>query len=254
MFIDNCAACHGRGATGNHALGAPDLTDGDWLHGGDGNAILASITGRRMARCRPSPAPFPKTDVDSRITSQAVGRDPRRPPRGTRQARCSRTAPPATAPTARATPRSGHRTLPTPPGSTAAHRDIAETIRDGRDGEMPAWRARLTKRTRARRRLGLCAIAPRRHAKSARRATRRLVPTARGVARRSDSRRVDRGCVRPSCWRPSWDTPVATSGGDMLRMPLRDLRTAIGPSRDEPEQEGCWHCGEPLPKDAPQAT
>ena len=30
-------------ALGNHAVGAPDLTDADWLYGGDGEAILTSI-------------------------------------------------------------------------------------------------------------------------------------------------------------------------------------------------------------------
>lgn len=50
LFIDNCAACHARDGRGNRALGAPDLTDNDWLYGGDGKAILASIQdGRRGA-------------------------------------------------------------------------------------------------------------------------------------------------------------------------------------------------------------
>jgi cytochrome c oxidase cbb3-type subunit 3 len=50
LFVDNCAACHGRDARGNHALGAPNLTDRDYLYGGDGAAILASIVdGRRGA-------------------------------------------------------------------------------------------------------------------------------------------------------------------------------------------------------------
>lgn len=43
LFEDNCAACHQRSATGNVLLGAPDLTDDDWLYGGDGKAITASI-------------------------------------------------------------------------------------------------------------------------------------------------------------------------------------------------------------------
>ena len=50
LFVENCAACHGRDARGNIALGAPDLADGDWLYGGDGQAILTSILdGRRGA-------------------------------------------------------------------------------------------------------------------------------------------------------------------------------------------------------------
>lgn len=32
IFADNCAACHGANAKGNQALGAPDLTDRDWLY------------------------------------------------------------------------------------------------------------------------------------------------------------------------------------------------------------------------------
>jgi len=43
LFNENCSACHGRDARGNPLLGAPDLTDNDWLYGGDGAAITASI-------------------------------------------------------------------------------------------------------------------------------------------------------------------------------------------------------------------
>jgi len=43
LFDDNCAACHGRNAHGNQALGAPNLTDNDWLYGGSGTDITTSI-------------------------------------------------------------------------------------------------------------------------------------------------------------------------------------------------------------------
>ncbi|HEY8683248.1 MAG TPA: cbb3-type cytochrome c oxidase N-terminal domain-containing protein, partial [Rhodanobacter sp.] len=33
LFVDNCAACHGRGGYGNVKLGAPSLIDADWLYG-----------------------------------------------------------------------------------------------------------------------------------------------------------------------------------------------------------------------------
>lgn len=46
LFEDNCAACHGRDGRGNTAVGAPDLTDDAWLYG-DGEAIRASIAGGR---------------------------------------------------------------------------------------------------------------------------------------------------------------------------------------------------------------
>ena len=43
LYLDNCAACHGAEGRGNHAVGAPDLTDADWLYGGDAETILTSI-------------------------------------------------------------------------------------------------------------------------------------------------------------------------------------------------------------------
>lgn len=39
-----CAACHGADGKGNHALGAPNLTDNIWLHGWGENAIVDRIT------------------------------------------------------------------------------------------------------------------------------------------------------------------------------------------------------------------
>jgi cytochrome c oxidase cbb3-type subunit 3 len=33
-FAELCAACHGADGRGNPLLGAPNLTDGIWLHGG----------------------------------------------------------------------------------------------------------------------------------------------------------------------------------------------------------------------------
>ncbi len=42
-FAELCAACHGPEAHGNPALGAPNLTDGVWLHGGSLAAVRDSI-------------------------------------------------------------------------------------------------------------------------------------------------------------------------------------------------------------------
>lgn len=40
---NTCAACHGADGKGNHALGAPNLTDRIWLHGGTEQAIINII-------------------------------------------------------------------------------------------------------------------------------------------------------------------------------------------------------------------
>ena len=49
-FSTICAACHGPGGKGNHALGSPNLADDIWLYGGSERAIMESITkGRGIA-------------------------------------------------------------------------------------------------------------------------------------------------------------------------------------------------------------
>jgi cytochrome c oxidase cbb3-type subunit 3 len=47
VFANNCATCHGSDARG--ARGYPNLTDGDWLWGGDADAIVATIAKGRNA-------------------------------------------------------------------------------------------------------------------------------------------------------------------------------------------------------------
>lgn len=38
-----CIACHGAGGEGNHALGAPNLSDKIWLYGGSAQTVMESI-------------------------------------------------------------------------------------------------------------------------------------------------------------------------------------------------------------------
>ena len=42
LFMNNCAQCHGSDARGARSF--PNLTDGDWLYGGDPAAIKTTIT------------------------------------------------------------------------------------------------------------------------------------------------------------------------------------------------------------------
>ncbi len=44
VFAENCAACHGEDARGNHDLGSPNLTDQIWLYGSDKATIVEGIT------------------------------------------------------------------------------------------------------------------------------------------------------------------------------------------------------------------
>ena len=46
-LFGQCAACHGVGGKGNPALGAPNLSDGVWLHGWGEKAIMTTIANGR---------------------------------------------------------------------------------------------------------------------------------------------------------------------------------------------------------------
>lgn len=47
-FATFCVACHGVDARGNQALGAPNLADDIWLHGGDHESIRTSVAAGRQ--------------------------------------------------------------------------------------------------------------------------------------------------------------------------------------------------------------
>jgi cytochrome c oxidase cbb3-type subunit 3 len=48
LFQENCAACHGEDAKGLEGIGAPNLTDDDWIYGGDAASIrLGLLNGRQ---------------------------------------------------------------------------------------------------------------------------------------------------------------------------------------------------------------
>lgn len=47
VFAENCAACHGEAGEGSVEMGAPDLTDGFWIYGGDRQSLYASVYGGR---------------------------------------------------------------------------------------------------------------------------------------------------------------------------------------------------------------
>lgn len=48
LFADNCSACHAKTGRGDREQGAPDLTDGEWLYGGDRDTLRETITNARF--------------------------------------------------------------------------------------------------------------------------------------------------------------------------------------------------------------
>jgi cytochrome c oxidase cbb3-type subunit 3 len=62
-FAELCAACHGADAHGNPAMGAPNLTDGTWLHGGALTTVRATIENGRTGTMPPHLARLGETRV-----------------------------------------------------------------------------------------------------------------------------------------------------------------------------------------------
>lgn len=48
LFANNCAVCHGADGKGGRQVGAPNLTDGIWLYGGDTETITETVRKSRQ--------------------------------------------------------------------------------------------------------------------------------------------------------------------------------------------------------------
>jgi cytochrome c oxidase cbb3-type subunit 3 len=145
LFRDNCAACHGREAHGNPLLGAPNLADNDWLYGGDGKAILTSILdGRRGAMPAWGPQ-FGDAGVENLanyvLSLSGASHDATKALAGkalfTVCAACH-------GPEGKGNPALGAPNLTDAIWLYGGDLETVETtIREGRGGVMPSWRARI---------------------------------------------------------------------------------------------------------------
>lgn len=145
LFEDNCAACHGRNGQGNIALGAPNLTDGDWLYGGTGKDITTSIHDGR-AGVMPAWNALGEATVDNltEYVLQISGQ-----PHDARMAAAGEPVFKSTCVACHGADAKGNQGVGAPNltdaiwlhGGTRA--DIHTTIHDGRQGHMPNWDKRL---------------------------------------------------------------------------------------------------------------
>ncbi len=146
LYLDNCAACHGVEATGHTGLGAPNLTDAVWLYGGDADTIVTSILDGRRGLMPPWGEVLGQdgvVDVASYVRSLA-GLDA---PRGWAAAGKARYDMMCAG--CHGVDGTGMQALGAPDltdddwlygGDLAS---VIVSIRDGRSGEMPAFRGRL---------------------------------------------------------------------------------------------------------------
>jgi len=65
LFLTYCSVCHGSTATG--APGFPNLTDNDWLYGGDPETIQTTILDGRNGMMPPMGAGLPDAQVDELV-------------------------------------------------------------------------------------------------------------------------------------------------------------------------------------------
>lgn len=146
LFDDNCAACHGRNAHGNQALGAPNLTDNDWLYGGSGKDITTSIHDGRGGVMPPWASLGEQTVKNLAQYVLSLSGEPH-------DAKMAAAAEPifkGTCAACHVADGKGTQALGAPNltdhiwlhgGSLA---DIEKTIHDGRQGHMPNWDKRLS--------------------------------------------------------------------------------------------------------------
>lgn len=146
LFLDNCAACHGLDARGNTIVGAPDLTDADWLYGGDSKSLLLSIQeGRNGAM--PALGEVLGRDGVSEVASYVVSLSGRSAPAEWVAAGKARFATVCFA--CHGADGRGNKELGAPNLTDdvwlygADIQRVEESIRNGRSGVMPAWRQRL---------------------------------------------------------------------------------------------------------------
>lgn len=146
LFEDNCAACHGYQAKGNMALGAPNLADQDWLYGGTGKDIVASITHGR-AGVMPAWNALGEVMVNN-LTEYVLGISGQ--PHDAKLAAAAEPIFKSTCAACHGADGKGNQGIGAPNltdaiwlhGGTRA--DIHATIHDGRQGAMPAWDKRLS--------------------------------------------------------------------------------------------------------------
>ena len=147
LYLDNCSACHGPRAQGNHAVGAPNLTDADWSYGGDSATILKSILDGRIGVMPPLGGALGHNGVNEVAAYVVSVSGTQVPPDwvGAGKARFDAVCAACHGPDGHGNPALGAPNLFDSVWNYGGNiESVVATVRDGRSGVMPAWRARLS--------------------------------------------------------------------------------------------------------------
>ena len=144
LFLNNCATCHG--SDGGRAPGFPNLTDKDWLYGGDPDTLVATIGGGRNGIMPPWGEALGARGVED-VLAYVMSLSGRKLEAGDAHAgreKFQQLCAACHGPDAHGNPAMGAPNLTDGTwlhgGSLAA---VRETIEKGRTGSMPAHAARL---------------------------------------------------------------------------------------------------------------
>ena len=144
LFANNCAACHG--SDGRGATGFPDLTDGDWLWGGDPETVVTTVSQGRVGVMAPWIDVLGEKGVDD-AAAYVLSLSGRKAPKGdvaAGQAQFNTYCTACHGPDGRGNTAVGAPNLTDGiwlHGGSAAK--VRETIAHGRQNAMPAQEARL---------------------------------------------------------------------------------------------------------------
>jgi cytochrome c oxidase cbb3-type subunit 3 len=147
LYLDNCSACHGTKAQGNHVVGAPNLTDADWLYGGDEKAILTSILDGRNGVMPPLGGALGHNGVNEVAAYVVSASGTQVPPDwvAAGKVRFDAVCAACHGPDGHGNPALGAPNLFDSAWNYGGSiESVVATVRDGRSGVMPAWRARLS--------------------------------------------------------------------------------------------------------------
>ncbi len=146
LYLDNCAACHGTDASGRTALGAPNLVDSTWLYGGDPDTVVASILDGRRGTMPPWGEVLGRDGL-IQVTTYVLGLKTSGAANAESEGKrlYETTCAACHGRDGKGMPALGAPDLTDDDwlygGDFAS---VMTSIRDGRSGEMPAWRGRLS--------------------------------------------------------------------------------------------------------------